>query len=378
MFTNEQMEIRDMVRKFARAEIVPHIMEWDEAGQAPPHIWKAIGEMGLYGMCAPTEWGGSDSGIVAWAMAVEELSYADIAIGNQVGGQSFPFVAKLVQHGTQRQKEEFLRPLLRGDHYSALLFSEPHAGSDLSTVRTTGVKRGDKWIINGSKVLISGGDTSGVALLLASTNPAAGKKGLTTFLIRPHQPGYNIIRREKKLGLRVMDNCQISLDDMEVPEENVLGQPGAGYKMVLEGLDTNRVGVAAQGVGVSQAAYDLALRYSKEREAFGKKLIEHQALGFRLAEMATRIHAARQLYLHAARLKEEGRTRVVEASMAKLFATETAEWVCTNALQIFGGYGFIQGNMVEKLYRDQRVLQLYEGTNEMLKMIIHRDARDAA
>jgi alkylation response protein AidB-like acyl-CoA dehydrogenase len=334
--------------------------------------------MGLYGMCAPTEWGGSDSGIVAWAMAVEELSYADIAIGNQVGGQSFPFVAKLVQHGTQRQKEEFLRPLLRGDHYSALLFSEPHAGSDLSTVRTTAVKRGDKWIINGSKVLISGGDTSGVALLLASTNPAAGKKGLTTFLIRPHQPGYNIIRREKKLGLRAMDNCQISLDDMEVPEENVLGQPGAGYKMVLEGLDTNRVGVAAQGVGVSQAAYDLALRYSKEREAFGKKLIEHQALGFRLAEMATRIHAARQLYLHAARLKEEGRTRVVEASMAKLFATETAEWVCTNALQIFGGYGFIQGNMVEKLYRDQRVLQLYEGTNEMLKMIIHRDARDAA
>jgi hypothetical protein len=378
MFTQDQIAIRDETRRFARNEILPKILEWEEAGQVPDHIWRAIGEMGLYGICAPAEWGGSDGGIVAWSMVVEELSYADCAIGNQVGGQSFPFVAKVLEHGTEQQKEEFMRPVIEGKHYSALLLSEPHAGSDLSKVKTTAVKRGDKWIVNGQKVFITGGDSAGAGTLLASTDPSAGKRGLTTFLIRPHQPGYTVVRKEKKLGQRVMDICQISFDDMEVPEENVLGEVGGGYRIILEGLDTNRVGVAAQAVGVAQAAYDHALAYTKERDSFDKKLIEHQAIGFRLAEMATKIEAARQLYLHAARLKEAGQERVVEASMAKLFASETAEWVCTNALQMFGGYGFIQGNIVEKLYRDQRVLQIYEGTNEVLKLIINRDAMTAA
>ena len=373
MFTEEQIAMRDMVRSFTRTKIVPNIMEWEEAGAVPQSIWKEIGEMGLYGVCAPSEWGGSGAGIVAWALVTEEISYGDCAIGNQVGGQSFPMVAKLLEYGTERQKQEFMRPIVEGRHYAALLFSESHAGSDLSTVKTTAVKRGDKWIVNGQKVFITGGDSAGVALLLARTKPEGGKNGLTTFLIRPHQPGYTVVRKEKKLGQRVMDICQISLDDLEIPEENVLGVVGDGYRLVLAGLDTNRIGVAAQAVGVAQAAHDCALEYTKERTSFGKHLIDHQAIGFRLAEMATRIQAARQLYLHAARLREAGQERAVEASMAKLFAGETAEWVCTNALQMFGGYGFIQGNMVEKLYRDQRVLQIYEGTNEVLKMIIHRD-----
>lgn len=374
MATDDQIAIRDAVRQFARNEILPNIMEWERQERVPDHIWKAIGDMGLYGLCAPEEWGGSNAGIVAWSMVVEEVSYADSAIGNQVGGQSFPFVAKLIEFGTEWQRKEFLRPVVEGKHYSALLFSEPHAGSDLGKARTTAVKQGDKWIVNGQKVFITGGDSAGVALLLASTDPSAGSRGLTAFIIRPHQPGYTVVRKEQKLGQRVMDICQISMDDMEVPEECVLGPVGGGYPIVLSGLDTNRIGVAAQAVGVAQAAYDCALAYTKERTAFGATLINHQAIGFRLAEMATRIQAARQLYLEAARLKEAGQPRVIEASMAKLFASETAEWVCTNALQMFGGYGFIQGNMVEKLYRDQRVLQIYEGTNEVLKMIIQRDA----
>lgn len=374
VFTDDQLAIRNLTRRFVRSEILPNILQWDEEENVPVHVWKRIGELGLHGVCAPTEWGGSDSGIVAWAMMVEELAYGDCAIANQVGGISFPYVAKLLQFGTDQQKENFLRPVVEGKYYIALLLSEPHAGSDLSSLRTRAVRKGDRWIINGHKVFITGGSSAGAAILLANADPDLAKNGLTTFLVRPNMPGYSVIRREKKLGHRVMDICQIALDGLELTDADVLGSVGSGYKIILEGLDTNRVGVAAQAVGVAQSAYDHALAYAKERHSFGQPIIEHQAIGFRLAEMATRIEAARQLYLHAARLKEQGHPRLKEASMAKLFAAETAEWVCTNALQVFGGAGYLQGSMVEKLYRDQRVLQIYEGTNEVLKMLIQRDA----
>jgi butyryl-CoA dehydrogenase len=374
VFTDDQLAIRNLTRRFVRSEILPNILQWDEEEAVPVHVWKRIGELGLHGVCAPTEWGGSDSGIVAWAMMVEELAYGDCAIANQVGGVSFPYVSKLLQFGTDQQKENFLRPVVEGKYYIALLLSEPHAGSDLSSLRTRAVRKGDRWIINGHKVFITGGSSAGAAILLANADPDLAKNGLTTFLVRPNMPGYSVIRREKKLGHRVMDICQIALDGLELTDADVLGSVGSGYKIILEGLDTNRVGVAAQAVGVAQSAYDHALAYAKERHSFGQPIIEHQAIGFRLAEMATRIEAARQLYLHAARLKEQGHPRLKEASMAKLFAAETAEWVCTNALQVFGGAGYLQGSMVEKLYRDQRVLQIYEGTNEVLKMLIQRDA----
>ena len=374
VFTDDQLAIRNLTRRFVRSEILPNILQWDEEEAVPAHVWKRIGELGLHGVCAPTEWGGSDSGIVAWALMVEELAYGDCAIANQVGGISFPYVAKLLQFGTDQQKENFLRPVVEGKYYVALLLSEPHAGSDLSSLRTRAVRKGDRWIINGHKVFITGGSSAGAAILLANADPDLAKNGLTTFLVRPNMPGYSVIRREKKLGHRVMDICQIALDGLELTDADVLGSVGSGYKIILEGLDTNRVGVAAQAVGVAQSAYDHALAYAKERHSFGQPIIEHQAIGFRLAEMATRIEAARQLYLHAARLKEQGHPRLKEASMAKLFAAETAEWVCTNALQVFGGAGYLQGSMVEKLYRDQRVLQIYEGTNEVLKMLIQRDA----
>jgi butyryl-CoA dehydrogenase len=374
VFTDDQLAIRDLTRRFVRTEILPNILQWDQDEAVPAHVWRRIGELGLHGVCAPTEWGGSESGIVAWSMMVEELAYGDCAIANQIGGISFPYVAKLLQFGTDKQKEQFLRPVVEGKYYIALLLSEPHAGSDLSSLRTRAAHSGNRWTINGHKVFITGGSSAGAAILLANADPNLGKNGLTAFLVRPGMVGYSVIRREKKLGHRVMDICQIALEGLELTDDDVLGAVGNGYKIILEGLDTNRVGVAAQAVGVAQSAYDNALAYAKERQSFGQPIIEHQAIGFRLAEMATRIEAARQLYLHAARLKEQGHPRLTEASMAKLFAAETAEWVCTNALQIFGGAGYLQGSMVEKLYRDQRVLQIYEGTNEVLKMLIQRDA----
>jgi butyryl-CoA dehydrogenase len=374
VFTDDQLAIRDLTRRFVRTEILPNILQWDQDEAVPAHVWRRIGQLGLHGVCAPTEWGGSESGIVAWSMMVEELAYGDCAIANQIGGISFPYVAKLLQFGTDKQKEQFLRPVVEGKYYIALLLSEPHAGSDLSSLRTRAAHSGNRWTINGQKVFITGGSSAGAAILLANADPNLGKNGLTAFLVRPGMPGYSVIRREKKLGHRVMDICQIALEGLELTDDDVLGAVGNGYKIILEGLDTNRVGVAAQAVGVAQSAYDNALAYAKERQSFGQPIIEHQAIGFRLAEMATRIEAARQLYLHAARLKEQGHPRLTEASMAKLFAAESAEWVCTNALQIFGGAGYLQGSMVEKLYRDQRVLQIYEGTNEVLKMLIQRDA----
>jgi alkylation response protein AidB-like acyl-CoA dehydrogenase len=373
MLSTDQIAIRDMTRKFVRSEIVPHALQWDEEEKVPAHIWQKIGSLGLHGVCVPSEWGGSDSGVVAWALMVEELSYGDCAIGNQIGGISFPYAAKILEYGTEQQKEEFLRPVVEGQHYISLLLSEPQAGSDLSKLRTQATRRDGRWVINGQKVFITGGSSSGAAILLASTDLSAGKGGLTSFLIRPNTPGYNVVRKEKKLGQRTMDICQIALDDLEVGDEAVLGPVGGGYRIILGGLDTNRIGVAAQAVGVAQAAYDSAAAYAAGRESFGKPIAEHQAVGFRLAEMATRIEAARQLYLYAARLKESGQDRVKEGSMAKLFASEMAEWVCSSAVQIFGGAGYLQGSLVEKLYRDQRVLQIYEGTSEILKMVIQRE-----
>ncbi|MFT6672433.1 MAG: alkylation response protein AidB-like acyl-CoA dehydrogenase, partial [Afipia broomeae] len=316
MLSTDQIAIRDMTRKFVRSEIVPHALQWDEEEKVPAHIWQKIGSLGLHGVCVPSEWGGSDSGVVAWALMVEELSYGDCAIGNQIGGISFPYAAKLLEYGTEQQKKEFLRPVVEGQHYISLLLSEPQAGSDLSKLRTQATRRDGRWVINGQKVFITGGSSSGAAILLASTDLSAGKGGLTSFLIRPNTPGYNVVRKEKKLGQRTMDICQIALDDLEVGDEAVLGPVGGGYRIILGGLDTNRIGVAAQAVGVAQAAYDSAAAYAAGRESFGKPIAEHQAVGFRLAEMATRIEAARQLYLYAARLKESGQDRVKEGSMA--------------------------------------------------------------
>jgi alkylation response protein AidB-like acyl-CoA dehydrogenase len=373
VLTSDQLAIRDGTRKFVRDEIVPHILDWDAAGEVPRDVWLRLGHLGLQGICAPAEWGGAGGDFVSYALAVEELAYGDCAIANNVGGTNFPYVAALVKYGTEQQKRDFLKPVVAGDCYISLLLSEPHTGSDLSTIKTAAVRNGKNWIVNGEKVFVTGGATSGAAILLARTDAGAAKRGITAFLIRPGAPGYEVLRTEKKLGHRTIEICHIGLNGLTVPDDCVLGEVGGGYKLILEGLDSSRVGVAAQAVGVAQAAFDAALGYARERVTFGKPIVEHQALGFRLAEMETRIEAARQLYLHAARLKDEGNPSIKAASMAKLFASEMAEFVCSAALQVFGGAGYIQGSLVEKLYRDQRVLQIYEGTSEVLKLLMHRD-----
>lgn len=373
LLTPDQIAIRDVARAFVRQEIVPHAMTWDAAQEVPERVWHAIGELGLYSVCLPTELGGANGDFVSWALVIEELAYGDCAIANSVGGAAFPFLDALRRHGTERQMQTFGLPVALGRHNISLLLSEPHAGSDLSKVRTRAERRGDRWVLNGHKVFITQGATSGAALVLATVDPALGKDGLVCFLIRRDMPGYTVLRREQKMGHRGVDLCQIVLENLEVDDDNRLGAVGAGYRLILEGLDCSRVGVAAQCVGVAQAAYDAAAAYARERQSFGKPIVEHQAIGFKLAEMATRIEAARQLMLHAARLKSAGVRCIREASMAKLFASEMAEWVCSAAVQIFGGAGYLQGSLVEKLYRDQRILQIYEGTSEVLKLLIQRE-----
>lgn len=378
LLTQEQLAIRDVARKFARQQIVPHAIAWDESQQVPETVWHAMGELGFYSLCLPTELGGANGDFVSWALVIEQIAYGDCAIANSLGGAAFPFLDALRKHGTERQMQEFGVPVARGRHNISLLLSEPHAGSDLSKVRTRAERRDGRWVINGHKVYITQGATSGAALLLATVDPALCKDSLVCFLIRPDMPGYTVLRREKKMGHRAVDLCQIVLENLEVGDECVLGTVGGGYRLILEGLDCSRVGVAAQSVGVAQAAYDAALSYARERHSFGKAIVEHQAIGFKLSEMATRIEAARQLMLHAARLKSTGVSCIREASMAKLFASEMAEWVCSAAVQVFGGAGYLQGSLVEKLYRDQRILQIYEGTSEVLKLLIQREEARSA
>ena len=280
---------------------------------------------------------------------------------------------KVRDYGTDDQKERFLRPVARGDHIACMLLTEPHAGSDAASIKTRAVRRGDAWVLNGTKTFVTSGKASTFACIIAVTDPAAGKKGISAFLTRTDRPGYRVLRKEHKLGHRSNETCQIALEDLEVPDTDLLGQPGEGLRIALSGLDSGRIGVAAQAVGVARAAFDAALAYAREREAFGAKLIDHQAVAFQLAEMATGIEVARSMCHHAARLKQARIRCIKEASMSKLFASQMAEKVCSAAIQIHGGYGFIQDFPVEKYYRDARVFQIYDGTNEVQKILISRE-----
>ena len=370
--TNEQAAIRDMTRDFVRKEIAPFAAEWDRTGTVPLDTVRKAGALGLFGVCVPAEWGGSGADFVAYILATEELAYGDAGVCNMISATN-AFAWKVRDFGTPSQKERFLRPVATGDAIACLLFTEPQAGSDAANQQTRAVRRGDRWIINGTKSFITSGRSAQVGVLLAVTDPAAGKRGISAFLVRTDQPGYRVVRVEDKLGHRTNDTCQIALEDLEVAADDLLGPPGHGLRIALSYLDTGRVGVAAQSVGVARAALDAALGYAREREAFGKKLIEHQAIAFSLAEMATDVEVARQMCLHAARLKDAGVRCVKEASMSKLFAAPMCERVCSAAIQIHGGYGFVRDYPVEKLYRDARVFQIYDGTNEVQKILIARE-----
>ena len=370
--TDEQIAMRDMVRNFVREEIIPHAAEWDRQHIVPKETLEKLGGFGFFGVGIPTEWGGAGADFFSYLYLTEELSYGDAGICNTINATN-SFANNLFAFGTDQQKERYLRPVAEGHQIACMLLTEPQAGSDAANLRARAERRGDRYVINGSKLFITSGATAKISLVVAVSDPAAGRRGISAFIVPTDTPGYTVVREELKLGHRTNDTCQISLENVEVPAENLLGELGDGLKIALSGLETKRIVVAAQAVGLAQRAFDEALRYSQERETFGKKISQHQAVAFTLAEMATDLECARQLYHHAARLKDAGVRCVREASMAKLFASQMSERVCSAALKMHGGYGFLNDFPLEKLYRDAMVFQLYDGTNEIQKLLISRE-----
>jgi len=367
------MQVRATAEAFSAREIVPHAARWDRDCEVPVHVLRGLGELGFMGMCVDAAWGGAGLDFVSYVLAVEAIAEGDCGLCNLMCVNNSPNCAALQEYGTAAQKDAFLRPLASGVQSSAFLLTEPHAGSDAAAIRTRAERRGNDYVLNGVKAFVTGGRTANVALIVAVTDPAAGKRGLSAFLTSTAAPGYRVAREERKLGHRTADTCQIALIDLVVPASQLLGSPGAGYRIALAYLENGRIGVAAQAVGVARAALRAAQRYAATRISFGQPLVAHQAIAFKLADMATAIEGAHQMTVHAASLKDAGLPCVREASMAKLHASTIAERVCSDALQIHGGYGYVSDFPVEKYYRDARVLAIYEGTNEIQRLVIARN-----
>jgi butyryl-CoA dehydrogenase len=367
----EHTEIREAVRRFAREQLAPNAARWDRDKEFPREALKALAAMGLYGVAVGEEWGGAGLGYTALAIACEEISAGDCATATIVSVNNL--VAGILNgYGSKEQKTKYLRPLAQGELIGAFLLTEPHVGSDASAITTRAEQKGGQYILNGVKQFITSGENADIGVVFAVTDKGAGKKGISAFLVPTKTPGYVVARIEDKLGQRASDTAQIVLENCTVGADHLLGQEGVGYRIALANLESGRINVAAQATGVARSALEAAVAYAKERKSMGKTLIEHQAINFRLAEMATQIEAARQLYLHAARLRDAGEPCIREASMAKLFASEMAERVCSDAIQIHGGYGYVADFPVERLYRDVRVTQIYEGASDIQKMVIGR------
>ncbi|MDM1286812.1 acyl-CoA dehydrogenase family protein [Acinetobacter indicus] len=371
-FTEEQQLIQDMAKSFAQEQIKPNAGEWDEKGIFPKEALAQMGELGFMGMLIPEEWGGSGTGTLAYVLALEEVAAADGATSAIMSVHNSVGCVPILKFGTEQQKQQYLKPLAQGQMIGAFALTEPHTGSDASAIKTRAVKDGDHYIINGAKQFITSGNNAGMIIVFAVTDPNAGKKGMSAFLVPRDTPGYEVIRVENKLGLHASDTCQIALTDVRIHESLRLGAEGEGLKIALANLEGGRIGIAAQAVGLARAALEEASRYAHERVAFGKPIFEQQAISFRLASMATEIEAARQLVHFAARKKEAGESCLTEASMAKLFASEMAERVCSKALQIFGGYGYLKDFPIERIYRDARICQIYEGTSDIQRLVIAR------
>jgi butyryl-CoA dehydrogenase len=374
-FSEEQIAIRDMTRAVVRDVIAPGAPGWDRAGKTPEDVFARLGALGLFGVTVPERWGGAGADFLSYILMTEELARGDAGICNAVNATN-AFCLRMLEFATDAQRDEFLRPIAQGEGLACMLLTEPQAGSDASNLRTRAVRRGDRYVVNGEKCFITSGRSARHAILIAVTDPDAGRRGISAFLIRPGATGYKVVREEEKMGHRTSETCQISLEDFEVPVANRIGAEGDGLKVAFAGLESGRIGVAAQAVGIARAAMAASVRYARERVAFGKPIIEHQAVAFQLAEAATELEASVQLCLAAARLKNAGARCAKEASMAKLFATRMVERVCSVAMQVHGGYGYISDFPVEKLYLDARVLQVYDGTNEVQKMLIARALSD--
>ena len=373
ILTEEQTMIRDMARDFAQNRLAPYAVDWEEEGAIPRPTLEEMGALGLMGMTVPEEYGGAGADYVSYALALMEIASGDGAVSTVMSVNNSPCCAALLQEGTEPQKQTFLTQLAKGEEIGAFCLTEPQAGSDASALKTRARKEGDHYVLNGTKQFITSGKIGGFALVFAVTDPEAGKKGISCFIVPTISDGYRVVSVEKKLGQKASDTCQIAFDDVHIPAANMLGPEGAGYRIALANLETGRIGIAAQSVGMASAALAHALAYAKERQAFNKAIIEHQAVGFRLADMATKLEVARQMVLHAASLKDAGLPCLTEASMAKLFASEMAEEVCSGAIQTLGCNGYIADYPVEKIYRDVRVCQIYEGTSDIQKLVIARN-----
>jgi butyryl-CoA dehydrogenase len=372
ILNQDQEMIRDAVREFAKAELWPHAARWDKEHHFPVEAHKGLAALGAYGICVPEEFGGANLDYLTLALVLEEIAAGDGGTSTAISVTNCPVNAILMRYGNAQQKKHWLTKLAQGEMLGVFCLTEPHVGSDASSLRTTAVKDGGEYVINGVKQFITSGKNGHAAIVIAVTDKGAGKKGMSAFIVPTNAPGYQVASLEDKLGQHSSDTAQINFDNCRIPAENLIGNEGEGYKIALGALEGGRIGIAAQSVGMARSAFEFALAYAKERQSFGTAIFNHQAVGFRLAECAMKIEAARQLIWHAASLRDAGLPCLKEAAMAKLFASEMAEQVCSAAIQTLGGYGYVSDFPVERIYRDVRVCQIYEGTSDVQKIIIQR------
>ncbi|HRH18720.1 MAG TPA: acyl-CoA dehydrogenase family protein [Aquabacterium sp.] len=372
ILTEDQCAMQEATRAFVRKALAPHASEWDRTGHLPDSAVQQMGELGLLGLQVPPEWGGFKTDDLTYALCIEEVAVGCAASSTLMSVHNSVGCVPILKFGTEAQKQQWLARMASGEVIGAFCLTEPQAGSQADALKTRAVRVGDNWVLNGAKQFVTNGGRAGVAIVFAVTDPVAGKKGISAFLVPTDTPGFEVGPPENKMGIRASDTCPITLIDCRVPASHLLGKEGEGLKIALSNLEGGRIGIAAQAVGIARAALEAATRYAGERVQFGQPIAQHQAIGHTLADMHTRLNAARLMVHHAARLRSAGVPCISEASQAKLFASEMAEWVCSKAIQVHGGYGYLQDYAVERHYRDARITQIYEGTSEIQKLVIAR------
>lgn len=372
LLTPDHEMIRDAVRDFAREQLWPHAARWDREHTFPREAHQGLAALGAYGICVPEEYGGAGLDYLTLALVLEEIAAGDGGTSTAISVTNCPVNAILMRYGSEAQKRKWLTRLAQGELLGVFCLTEPHVGSDASALRTTASKDGDGYVLNGVKQFITSGQNGQLAVVIAVTDKGAGKRGMSAFLVPTDTSGYVVARLEEKVGQHSSDTAQINFENCRIPAENLIGEEGEGYKIALSALEGGRIGIAAQSVGMARSAFEVALQYAKERQSFGTAIFNHQAVGFRLADCATQLEAARQLIWHAASLRDAGKPCLKEAAMAKLFASEMAEQVCSAAIQTLGGYGYVNDFPVERIWRDVRVCQIYEGTSDVQKILIQR------
>jgi alkylation response protein AidB-like acyl-CoA dehydrogenase len=372
ILSEEHQMIRDALRTFSQERLAPQAARWDKEHHFPKEELKELAALGAFGVAVPEELGGAGLDYVSLALVLEEIAAGDGGTSTIISVNNCPVCSIAMMYANEQQKQQWLRPLAQGEMLGAFCLTEPHTGSDAAALRTTATRDGNEYVLNGVKQFITSGKYADVAIVMAVTDKAAGKKGISAFWVPTNTPGYIVSGLEQKMGQHSSDTAQILFENCRIPAENLIAEEGMGYKIALSGLEGGRIGIASQAVGMARAAFEAALKYAKERETFGKAIFEHQSVQFKLSEMAMQIEAARQLILHAASLKDAGQPCLKEAAMAKLFASEMAERVCSDAIQVHGGYGYVSDFPVERIYRDVRVCQIYEGTSDIQKLLIAR------